>query len=45
MSMALEWHYEQHVDVDKIINDLKENHRKTMRNEWDMEDYEDPLGF
>lgn len=45
MSMALEWHYEKHVDVDKIIAELKENHRKTMKQDWEMEDFDDRLGF
>src|SRR5699024_3126646 len=45
MSMALEWHYEQIVDVDKIIKELKENHRRAMKQEWEMEDYEDGIGF
>lgn len=45
MAIALEWHYEKTVDVDKIIEDLLENHRKTMKNDWEMEDHEDPFGF
>jgi len=45
MSMALEWHYEQTVNVDHIIKELKENHRRAMKQEWEMEDYEDGIGF
>lgn len=45
MSMALEWHYEKKVDVDKIIEELKENHRKTMKQDWEIKDYNDKLGF
>lgn len=45
MSMALEWHYEQIVNVDKIIKELKENHRRAMKQEWEMEDYEEEIGF
>lgn len=45
MSMALEWHYDKFVNTDKIIEELKENHRRTMKQDFDMEDYEDKLGF
>lgn len=45
MSMALEWHYEKKVDVDKIIEELKENHKKTMKQDFEMEDYDEKLGF
>lgn len=45
MSIALEWHYEKTVDIDKIINDLLENHRKTMKNDWEMENEEERFGF
>lgn len=45
MSIALEWHYEKTVDIDKIINDLLENHRKTMKNDWEMTDSDDRFGF
>lgn len=45
MSVALEWHYEKTVDIDKIINDLLENHRKTMKNDWEMTDSDDRFGF
>lgn len=44
MSMALEWHYEKQVDVDHIIEELKENHRRTMKQDWEL-DEEEPLGF
>lgn len=45
MSVALQWHYEQHVDVDKVVQELQENNRKSMKQDWDMEDYEDQMGF
>lgn len=45
MSMALEWHYEQTVDVEKIIQALKENHRRAMKQEWDTDDDEGGIGF
>ncbi|MEI3606977.1 ATP-binding protein [Pseudogracilibacillus sp. SE30717A] len=45
MSMALQWHYEKEVDTEMIIEELKENHRRTMKQDFDMEDYEDKLGF
>ncbi|MEJ8777650.1 AAA family ATPase [Pseudogracilibacillus sp. ICA-222130] len=45
MSMALQWHYENEVDVDTIIEELKENHKRAMKQEWEMEDYEDGIGF
>ncbi|MBO1004654.1 AAA family ATPase [Pseudogracilibacillus auburnensis] len=45
MSMALQWHYDKQVDVDKIIEELKENHRKTMKQDWETEDFDDRLGF
>lgn len=45
MSMALEWHYDKQVDVEKIINDLKENQRKTMKQNWEMEDDVERVGF
>src|SRR5690606_6190223 len=45
MSMALEWHYEKKVDEDKIIEELKEYHRKTMKQHIEIEDYNEKLGF
>lgn len=45
MSIALQWHYEKQVDVEKIVGDLQTNHRRTIRKEWDTEDYADKLGF
>lgn len=46
MSLALEWHYEKKVNPDKIIHDLKENQRRTMKQDWDMEaDMDERVGF
>ncbi|WP_245844184.1 ATP-binding protein [Oceanobacillus rekensis] len=45
MSVALQWHYENQVDVDKIVKDLQENHRRTMKQEWDTEEYAGRMGF
>lgn len=45
MSVALQWHYEKHVDVDKIVSDLQENHKRTIKQDWDTEDYTDQVGF
>lgn len=36
MSLALEWHYEQKVNPEKIINDLKENQRRTFKQDWGL---------
>lgn len=45
MSMALEWHYDKRVDVDKIIAELKENHRRTMKKDWETDEFEERVGF
>lgn len=45
MSIALQWHYEKKVDVHKIVTDLQENQQKTMRQDWDTEDYAERMGF
>ncbi len=45
MSLALEWHYDRTVNPDKIIEALKENHRKTMKQDWESDDFDDRLGF
>lgn len=45
MSIALQWHYEKQVHVDKIVKDLQENQRRTMRQDWETEEYAGRLGF
>jgi SpoVK/Ycf46/Vps4 family AAA+-type ATPase len=45
MSIALQWHYEKHVDVDKIVNDLQENQKRTMKQNWETDEYAEQLGF
>lgn len=45
MNYICQWHYENEVDVDTIIEELKENHKRAMKQEWEMEDYEDGIGF
>lgn len=45
MSAALQWHYEKQVDIDKIVADLKENHKRTLKRNFETEEYGDPLGF
>ncbi|AXI07869.1 ATPase [Oceanobacillus zhaokaii] len=45
MSVALQWHYEQQIDVDKIVKDLQENQRRTMKQDWKTEEYAGRMGF
>lgn len=45
MSIALKWHYEKQVDAEEIVKELQENHRKTMKQEWEMGEYAGKLGF
>lgn len=45
MSVALQWHYEQQVDIEKIVKDLQENQRRTIRQDWETEEYAGRLGF
>lgn len=45
MSIALQWHYEKEVDVDKIVSDLQENHKRTMKQDWETDEYTDQVGF
>lgn len=45
MSIALEWHYEKQVDVANIIAELLENQRKTQKQDWESDDFDDRLGF
>ncbi|WP_440705870.1 AAA family ATPase [Heyndrickxia oleronia] len=35
MSIALQWHYEQQVNIEKILRDLQTNNRKALRNHWE----------
>lgn len=45
MSMALDWHYAKQVDVNRIIEELKEHQRRTWKQDWETEDDEGRLGF
>lgn len=45
MSIALQWHYEKQVDIDKTVKDLHETHRKTMKQEWDIVENVGRMGF
>lgn len=45
MSAALEWHYERQVDIDRIIEELKENQRRTMKQDWETADDDGRVGF
>ncbi|MFD2630554.1 AAA family ATPase [Oceanobacillus kapialis] len=45
MSIALKWHYEKQVDAEAIVKELQENHRRTMKQDWEMEEYAGKLGF
>lgn len=45
MSIALQWHYEEPIDIDQIVQDLLENHRRTVKQEWDSDDYIGKVGF
>lgn len=45
MSIALESHYENHVNIDKIINDLQENTRKAQKQDWISEQSSGRVGF
>lgn len=45
MSLALEWHYDKKVNPEKIIDSLLENQRKTLKQDWEIDDFENRLGF
>ncbi|WP_339215773.1 ATP-binding protein [Ornithinibacillus sp. FSL M8-0202] len=45
MSIALESHYNKHVNIDKIINDLQENTRKAQKQDWISEPSTGRVGF
>ncbi|MBC5637306.1 ATP-binding protein [Ornithinibacillus sp. BX22] len=45
MSIALESHYNNHVNIDKIINDLQENTRKAQKQDWISEPSTGRVGF
>lgn len=45
MSIALQWHYEKQVDIDKIVSDLQENHKRTIKQDWETNEYTDQVGF
>ncbi|WP_036687810.1 ATP-binding protein [Paucisalibacillus globulus] len=45
MSVALEWHYEQRVDIIKLIHDLQENQKKVYKQDWINNSEGAKLGF
>ncbi|WP_238941937.1 AAA family ATPase [Bacillus sp. REN10] len=45
MSIALQWHYEEKVDIDKITKDLLTNNKKTWRQDWSADPYKSTMGF
>lgn len=45
MSIALERHYEQQVDFEKIIDDLLSNQKKASKQNWISDDQNDRVGF
>ena len=45
MSIALQWHYEEPINIDKIVDDLLENQRRTEEQDWNTDDYTHKLGF
>ncbi|MBM7649279.1 AAA+ superfamily predicted ATPase [Bacillus ectoiniformans] len=44
MSIALQWHYEEKVQIEKIIKDLQTNNQKTWRQDWGTE-HKPSMGF
>ncbi|MFD2044178.1 ATP-binding protein [Ornithinibacillus salinisoli] len=45
MSIALQWHYDQEVTIEKIITDLQKNNKNTIKNDWELAGNTDRLGF
>ncbi|KAB7706649.1 AAA family ATPase [Bacillus aerolatus] len=45
MSIALQWHYENQVDIDKVIKDLQTNNKKTWRQDWNTAPQQPTMGF
>lgn len=45
MSVALQWHYEKQVDIDKIVSDLQENQKRTIKNDWESDEHPGQVGF
>ncbi|MBP1913991.1 SpoVK/Ycf46/Vps4 family AAA+-type ATPase [Lederbergia galactosidilyticus] len=44
-SAALQWHYEQAVDLDKLIQNLKAANEKARTHEWETDPYSTSVGF
>ncbi|PWA13082.1 ATPase [Pueribacillus theae] len=42
---ALQWHYENTVDIVKIVNELKADNKKSKSNNWETEDLKEKVGF
>lgn len=45
MSIALEWHYDKKVDLDYIVKQLIENHKRTLKQDFELDEFGDPMGF
>ncbi|QKS70005.1 ATP-binding protein [Paenalkalicoccus suaedae] len=43
-SAALQWHYEEKVDIDELCSQLQNDNRKKKRDEWNESNH-DPVGF
>lgn len=44
-SIALEWHYDQKVDIKRLCADLKTSHRKQRKQKWDDSQTSASMGF
>lgn len=45
ISAALQWHYDQEVDVDKLLEEMQSDIRKLQKQQWDSDDEAGRLGF
>ncbi|WP_052345875.1 ATP-binding protein [Paucisalibacillus sp. EB02] len=45
MSIALEWHYEKQVDIQKVIHDMQANQKKVYKQDWITDPVGGKLGF
>jgi AAA+ superfamily predicted ATPase len=45
MSIALEWHYEKQVDIDKIVDELQFNQKKVQKQDWLTDEVTGRVGF
>ncbi|MED4080241.1 hypothetical protein P4637_07415 [Halalkalibacterium halodurans] len=44
-SVALQWHYEKHVDLESIYLNLQADNKKKKNQAWDTEEEADSVGF